>query len=184
VIAATNRDLDKDVAAGRFRADLYFRLNVLPIQMPALREREGDIALLAHFFADRFARELGRRMERIDPDALRRLRAYPWPGNVRELSNVIERAVVLARGPVLEVGPELVPEGSPAGSAPVPLAPAPRRGPGETLEELERRHIQETLERANWVVEGARGAAAVLGMNASTLRSRMKKLGVRRPGPA
>jgi transcriptional regulator with GAF, ATPase, and Fis domain len=181
VIAATNRDLEKDVAAGRFRADLYFRLNVLPIQMPPLREREGDVALLAHFFADRFARELGRRIERIAPEALRRLLGYPWPGNVRELSNVIERAVVLARGPVLEIGPELVPEASPA-SAPAPSS-APR-GPGETLEELERRHIQQTLERASWVVEGARGAAAALGMNASTLRSRMKKLGVRRPGPA
>jgi formate hydrogenlyase transcriptional activator len=183
VIAATNRDLEKDVAAGRFRADLFFRLNVVPIRMPPLRAREGDIALLAHFFADRFAREFGKRIERIDPESLRRLLAYPWPGNVRELSNVIERAVVLARGPVLEVAPELVPEGvsAPPEPAPAAAASAPPSASGQTLEELERRHIRETLERAGWVIEGAHGAAAALGMNASTLRSRMKKLGVRRP---
>jgi formate hydrogenlyase transcriptional activator len=180
VIAATNRDLEKDVAAGRFRADLFFRLNVVPIVMPPLREREGDIALLAHFFADRFAREFAKRIDRIDPEALRRLLAYPWPGNVRELSNVIERAVVLARGPVLDVAPELLPAGVPAPAGPV-RAVAPPPPAGQTLEELERRHIRETLERAAWVIEGARGAAAALGMNASTLRSRMKKLGVRRP---
>jgi transcriptional regulator with GAF, ATPase, and Fis domain len=184
VIAATNRDLEKDVAAGRFRADLYFRLNVVPIVMPPLREREGDIALLAHFFADRFAREFGKRIDRIDPDALRRLLAYPWPGNVRELSNVLERAVVLARSPVLDVAPELVQAGVPAPPEPAPAAAAPPSAPGQTLEELERRHIRETLERAGWVIEGARGAAAALGMNASTLRSRMKKLGVRRPRSA
>jgi formate hydrogenlyase transcriptional activator len=181
VIAATNRDLAGDVAAGRFRADLFFRLNVVPIAMPPLRAREGDVALLAHFFADRFARDFGKRIERIAPDSLRRLLAYPWPGNVRELSNVIERAVVLARGPVLEVAPELVPAGVSVAPEPGPAPPAPAPAPGQTLEELERRHIRETLERAGWVVEGARGAAAALGMNASTLRSRMKKLGVRRP---
>jgi formate hydrogenlyase transcriptional activator len=184
VIAATNRDLEKDVGEGRFRADLYFRLNVFPIVMPPLREREADIGLLAHFFADRFAREFGRCIERIDPDALRRLRAYPWPGNVRELSNVIERAVVLARGPVLDVAPELLPAGAPALPERAPATVAPPAAPSATLEELERGHIHETLKRAGWRIEGARGAAAALGMNASTLRSRMKKLGVQRPGPA
>ncbi len=184
VIAATNRDLEKEVAAGRFRADLYFRLNVVPILIPPLREREGDVALLAYFFADRFAREFGKRIERIAPEALQRLVAYPWPGNVRELSNVVERAVVLARGPLLEVAAELLPEGAGAAQAPV-RAPAeaslPQRAPGQTLEETLRRHIRDTLEGSGWVIEGERGAAALLGISASTLRSRMKKLGVRRP---
>jgi formate hydrogenlyase transcriptional activator len=188
VIAATNRDLEQEVAAGRFRADLYFRLNVVPVLIPPLREREGDVALLACFFADRFAREFGKRIERIAPEALERLAAYRWPGNVRELSNVIERTVVLARGPLLDVPAELLP-GAPtaapapsAGAAPAaPADPPPAHAPGQTLEEIERRHIQGTLERTGWVIEGERGAAAALGLSASTLRSRLKKLGVRRP---
>jgi len=191
VIAATNRDLEREVAAGRFRADLYFRLNVFPIVMPPLRERGGDVALLASFFADRFARELGKRIERVAPAALARLVAYAWPGNVRELSNVIERAVVLARGPELDVAAELLPRALPAAEAPAatapPVASAPsERAPlnGRTLREMERSHIRDTLERTGWVIEGAGGAAAALGLSASTLRSRMKKLGVRRPaGP-
>jgi formate hydrogenlyase transcriptional activator len=186
VIAATNRDLEQAVADGRFRDDLYFRLSVVPIVMPPLRDREGDVTLLAHFFAQRFARELGRRIERIAPEALGRLRAYPWPGNVRELSNVIERAVVLSNGPLLEIGPELLPGtvGAPeAGGTAVPDvgASAPSPSP-ETLEEIERRHIRDTLDRTSWLIEGTRGAAAALGMNPSTLRSRMKKLGLGRPG--
>jgi formate hydrogenlyase transcriptional activator len=176
VIAATNRDLEKEVAAGRFRADLFFRLNVFPIVMPPVRERAGDVPLLASFFADRFAREFGKPVERIAPEALRRLQDYAWPGNVRELSNVIERAVVLARGPVLDIAPELLP-----GTAGEAAAPAPGAAGGQTLEDFERRHIQETLERTGWVIEGARGAAAALGMSASTLRSRLKKLGIARP---
>jgi formate hydrogenlyase transcriptional activator len=177
VIAATNRDLEQEIAAGRFRPDLFYRLNVLPIAMPPLREREGDVALLAEFFADRFARELGKRIDRIAPDALERLLAYPWPGNVRELSNVIERAVVLARGPQLEIALELLaPDARPA--APPRIAD---RAAALTLEENERRHIEETLERTGWVIEGERGAAASLGLSPSTLRSRMGKLGVRRP---
>jgi formate hydrogenlyase transcriptional activator len=180
VIAATNRDLERDVAAGRFRADLYFRLNVFPIAMPPLREREDDVSLLAYYFADRFAREFGKRIERIAPDALERLLAYPWPGNVRELSNVIERAVVLARGPVLDVAGELLPGAAGAAQGAVD-APLPPRSPGLTLEEVTRRQIEGTLERTGWVIEGERGAAAALGLSASTLRSRMKKLGVRRP---
>jgi transcriptional regulator with GAF, ATPase, and Fis domain len=184
VIAATNRDLERDVAAGRFRADLYFRLNVFPIRMPPLRERTDDVALLAYYFADRFAREFGKRIERIPPEALARLLAYPWPGNVRELSNVIERAVVLARGPVLDIAAELLP-GAP-GAAPTPVqvpldASPPAPASGQTLEEVERRQIQSTLGRTGWVIEGERGAAAALGLNASTLRSRMKKLGIQRP---
>jgi formate hydrogenlyase transcriptional activator len=183
VIAATNRDLAQEVAAGRFRSDLFFRLNVVPIVMPPLREREGDVALLAEFFADRFSREFGKRIDRIAPDSLDRLFGYPWPGNVRELSNVIERAVVLSRGPELEIAPELL---SRTVVAPDPafataLALGPGRSGAITLEENERRHIEETLAQTHWVIEGERGAAAALGLSASTLRSRMKKLGVRRP---
>jgi formate hydrogenlyase transcriptional activator len=182
VIAATNRNLEQEVAAGRFRSDLFFRLNVVPIVMPPLRERNGDVALLAEFFADRFAREFGKKIDRIAPEAMERLFAYAWPGNVRELSNVIERAVVLARGPQLEIAPELL---SQVSSAPDATRTAPQlmadRSEAITLEEIERRHIEETLERTGWVIEGERGAAEALGMSASTLRSRMKKLGVRRP---
>jgi formate hydrogenlyase transcriptional activator len=182
VIAATNRDLQNEVAEGRFRADLYFRLNVFPIVVPPLRVRDGDVLLLAHFFLDRFAREFGKEVEGIAPEAQERLLAYAWPGNVRELSNVMERAVVLARGRVVDVAPE------PDMAARDARVPAPRaaaapaaQAAGETLEELERRHVRETLERTGWVIEGARGAAAALGLSASTLRSRMKRLGVRRP---
>jgi formate hydrogenlyase transcriptional activator len=183
VIAATNRDLAQEVAAGRFRADLYYRLNVLPIVVPPLREREGDIALLASFFASRFAREFGKPIEQIAPAAIERLLAYTWPGNVRELSNVIERAVVLSRGPVLDVGPELLPEiAAPtheAARAEAAAAPAD----AATLREIEQRHIEDVLARTGGVIEGPQGAAAALGMHPSTLRSRMKKLGIRKPEP-
>jgi formate hydrogenlyase transcriptional activator len=184
VIAATNRDLAAEVEAGRFRKDLYFRLNVVPIEVPPLREREGDVELLALYFAERYARELGRRITGIAPDSLARLARYEWPGNVRELSNVIERAVVLARGHVLEIEPELLARGErfvppraaePAAAASITPAEA-------TLEAAQRRHILEALAATGWRLEGARGAAARLGINASTLRSRMKKLGIRREG--
>jgi formate hydrogenlyase transcriptional activator len=185
VIAATNRNLEQDIAAGRFRSDLFYRLNVVPIAMPPLREREGDVALLAEFFAERFAREFGKRIERIAPESMERLFAYPWPGNIRELSNVIERAVVLARGPQLEIAPELLAQiTAPPPSAARSATPPPTeftRAEAITLEEAERRHIEETLARTGWVIEGTRGAAAMLDMSASTLRSRMRKLGVQRP---
>jgi len=199
VIAATNRDLAREVDAGRFRADLYFRLNVFPIVVPPLRERDGDVALLAHFFADRFARELGKPVHGIAPDALARLDAYAWPGNVRELSNVIERAVVLARGPVLDAALLAVPgaPAPPAGARATASAPslagaevgssaerAAASEPPATLDELSRRHIVATLESCGWVVEGRRGAAIALGLSPSTLRSRMAKLGIRRPPAA
>jgi formate hydrogenlyase transcriptional activator len=191
VIAATNRDLAQEVEAGRFRKDLYFRLNVVPIAVPPLREREGDVELLALYFAERFARELGKHIERIAPESLARLCAYDWPGNVRELSNVVERAVVLARGPVLEIDAEFLPRAQKAANAGAAASPphalyaksaVPTAAPAanETLEASQRRHIVEALEAAQWQVEGATGAAARLGINASTLRSRMKKLGIRR----
>ena len=186
VIAATNRDLEREVAAGRFRADLYFRLNVFPIAMPPLRERDGDVVLLARFFADRYAHEFGKRIDGLSAATVDRLCAYGWPGNIRELSNIVERAVVLARGPVLEIGTELLPDNGRSSPPVARQAPADDHGQALpdsaalTLAERERRHIEETLSRTGWVIEGSRGAAAALGINPSTLRSRMKKLGVRR----
>ncbi len=184
VIAATNRDLETEVAAGRFRADLYFRLNVFPILVPPLRERESDLRLLAYFFMDRFARETGKPIETISEAAMEKLLAYGWPGNVRELSNVIQRAVVLARGPVLDLADEFLagPRIEPQPSRLVTNATVTSGGNGgSTLEEMERRHIVETLERSAWVIDGPRGAATALAMRPSTLRSRMKKLGLSRP---
>ncbi|HSP99522.1 MAG TPA: sigma 54-interacting transcriptional regulator [Candidatus Dormibacteraeota bacterium] len=186
VIAATNRDLEAEVAAGRFRADLFFRLNVFPIVTPPLRERSGDIELLVSYFVDRFARELGKRIDGVSRATLDRLLAYHWPGNVRELSNLIERGVVLANGPFLELGADLP---APAGARALPVPPAaiaastlPSNG-ARRLAEVERQHLLDTLAAVNWTIEGERGAAAQLGLRPSTLRSRMKKLGVRRPEP-
>jgi len=175
VIAATNRDLAREVEAGRFRADLYFRLNVFPIVVPPLRERGDDVELLAQFFVGRFARDLGKRIDDVAPESLARLRAWHWPGNVRELSNVIERAVVLSRGPLLELVDAL----GGASARPTGVAPLPA---GTTLLEVQRQHVLHVVTRAGWVVEGPSGAAAQLALKPSTLRSRMQKLGLRRPG--
>jgi formate hydrogenlyase transcriptional activator len=184
VIAATNRDLEKEVAEGRFRSDLFFRLNVFPVVMPPLRERADDLELLVPFFVDRFARELGKKIESVSRSSWDQLLAYDWPGNVRELSNLIERAVVLARGPVLECGAELVPGATVAAARSLVQEPPRDGATARTLDTVQRQHILDTLERSDWVIEGPDGAAAVLGMQPSTLRSRMKKLGVRRPGSA
>jgi formate hydrogenlyase transcriptional activator len=179
VIAATNRDLEKEVAAGRFRSDLYFRLNVFPIVMPPLRERAEDIELLVHFFADRIGRELGKRIEGISRATLDRLLAYHWPGNVRELANLIERGVVLTTGPILDLGVELFPLAPAPVSEPV-VVPAGRSG-GEALADVQRQHLLDTLASTRWVIEGPRGAAAALRLRPSTLRSLMKRLSVQRP---
>jgi formate hydrogenlyase transcriptional activator len=182
VIAATNRDLEEAVAAGRFRSDLFYRLNVFPLQAPALRDRRGDIPQLVMFFLARFGKELGKPVEVVSQATMERLVRYDWPGNVRELANIIERATVLASGRVLELGAELLPLGparvpglAPSGSDPVAGQPV------RTLEEVERRHILEALERSRWVIEGPAGAALVLGLHPNTLRSRMAKLGISRP---
>ena len=190
VIAATNRDLEREVEAGRFRRDLFFRLNVVPIVAPALRERGGDVELLALYFAERFGRELGKRIDGIAPTSLARLRAYEWPGNVRELCNVIERAVVLARGGLLEIDADALPRveaqaataaaGAGIGATTAPEADAAAQA-NETLEAAQRRLILAALAETNGKLEGEHGAAARLGINASTLRSRMKKLGISRP---
>jgi PAS domain S-box-containing protein len=193
IIAATNRDLSSAVREKAFRADLFYRLNVFPIRLPPLRERAGDLPLLAHFLASRSAARLGKRIEAIAPDTLARMAAYPWPGNVRELENILERAVILARGTTLEVPPEMLMMPEPPAAAPAlpaqtpgavpttPAAPSSSPAGGENLEAVERRHILEVLARADWVIDGPRGAAKVLGLHPNTLRSRLKRLGIARP---
>ena len=176
VIAATNRDLAQAVAAGKFRQDLYYRLNVFPVELPPLRERVEDIPLLVHYFVARYAAKIGRSISGVPLEAMRRLETYPWPGNVRELENVIERAVILSRGPDLEVPAEAVPAVTPPAT---PAADDQGADP-EALREVERQHIVTVLKRTGWRVDGPKGAARVLNMHPSTLRSRMQKLGIRR----
>jgi formate hydrogenlyase transcriptional activator len=167
VIAATNRDLNREVQEGRFRADLFYRLNIFPIHVPPLRERRQDIPLLATQFIQSFSQRIGRRVDRLNRKALDRLLAYDWPGNVRELANVLERAVILCDGEVLQAGH---------------IGPLTFRNASadafHTLEEVERQHILKALEQTGGVLAGPLGAAQLLGLNRSTLWSRMRKLGI------
>ena len=188
IIAASNRDLENAVQESRFRADLYYRLNVLPIVLPSLRQRRSDIPLLAAFFVERFARQFGKHVTGIAQDTMDLLSRYDWPGNIRELQNVIERAVVLSRGPILKLGTNLLPPTS-AGTAPAAgLAglDLDRHQSEEaidipsSLEHVERRHILSVLEKTDGVIEGESGAAKILDLHPNTLRSRMKKLGIKR----
>jgi formate hydrogenlyase transcriptional activator len=190
VIGATNRDLEEAVRTGGFRADLYYRLNVIPLRIPPLRERRADIPQLAMFFLERSARKCGNRVRGIASDTLQLLREYHWPGNVRELQNLIERAVVLSIGPVLKMDPRMLLPASMLASAKAdvtdtgkPPSPPAYAADGEevlSLEEIERRHICAVLERTRWTIEGPQGAARILDVNPSTIRSRMKKLGIAR----
>ena len=182
VIAATNRDLMQAVQRGRFRMDLYYRLNVYPIGLPPLRERREDIGLLAEIFLREASRRLGRLFDPISGEVLTALRGYDWPGNVRELQNVIERAAVISTGRRLKLPEEWAVSfealsRTGAAEASRAIEARPREA---TLEELERSHILQVLQHTRWRVEGPKGAAAVLGLNPSTLRSRMHKLGIRR----
>jgi PAS domain S-box-containing protein len=170
VIAATNRDLFKEVGEKRFREDLYYRLNVFPVRIPPLRERRDDIPLLVHFLVDRFTARVGKRLDGVDRPTMQRLQEYPWPGNVRELENVLERAVILTSGPILEIDPALqTVQGTPSGGAQRP-----------TLESMERDYILTVLRDTDWVIDGPRGAARILGLHPNTLRNRLKKLGLER----
>jgi transcriptional regulator with GAF, ATPase, and Fis domain len=176
VVAATNRDLAAEVRAGRFRADLYYRLAVFPITLPPLRARRDDLAVLASAFVERQARALHKPLRGLTDEASAKLAAYAFPGNVRELHNVIERAAILARGAWIGVA-ELPDLESPAEALPVAAGPeADRR-----LEDVERAHIERVLVESGWLIEGPAGAAAALGMRPSTLRSRLLRLGVERP---
>jgi formate hydrogenlyase transcriptional activator len=195
VIAATNRDLRGAVQDGRFREDLYYRLNVFPIELPPLRSRGEDIPLLVRFFAQKYAPRVGRHVAEIDPDTLAAFSRYPWPGNVRELENLVERALVLNTSPVLKLPPEMLglytpdERGDIAAAAtgmqrmlvsathpPMSLDDTENTG----LHHVQREHILRVLNATHWVIEGNHGAALKLGMKPATLRHRMKKLGIAR----
>ncbi len=199
IIAATNRDLSAAVAEGKFRRDLYYRLNVFPIAVPSLRERAADIPLLVSFFLQKFAKKFGKPVKKVSEDTMRRLAGYAWPGNIRELQNVIERAILLSPGDTLMLAPDFGPvagEVTRLTSKPAAqlvaaednqsllTSTATKEGDGASLENVERRHIEAVLAQTNWMIEGERGAAKILNLNPSTLRSRMKNLGIRRPGKA
>jgi formate hydrogenlyase transcriptional activator len=186
VVAATNRDLQELVREGKFRADLFYRLNVVPLRVPPLRERASDLPLLVTFFVQKCAKKIGKQITQVSHEVMQRFTGYSWPGNIRELQNVIERAVILSPGKSLVLAEELRAVPLPpvhvasAKSQPLEITTVPANaGP---LEEVERRHIESVLQQTNWMIEGGRGAAKVLNMNPSTLRSRMQKLGIRRPG--
>jgi transcriptional regulator with GAF, ATPase, and Fis domain len=170
VIAATNRDLYDEVRHGRFRRDLYYRLNVFPITLPSLRDRRSDIPQLVRYLVDRLSPSVRKRIDVIPPEVMHVFEGYNWPGNVRELENVIQRAMILSPGTTLSLSdawmtqPDPVPDGG-----------------GQTLLDVERRHITHILGTTRWRIEGASGAARILGMKPSTLRSRMSKLGIVRP---
>jgi formate hydrogenlyase transcriptional activator len=175
IVAATNRDLAQLVEEKRFRDDLYYRLNVFPIQVPPLRERPEDIPALVRFFVQRLARPMNRRVEVIPSEALKALRRYTWPGNVRELANLVERAMILSKGRTLEI----------------PLAELERRrhwpdrdDRAATLRAVERMHILRVLGETNWRLGGPRGAAVRLGMKRTTLQALIRRLGITRPRAA
>ena len=169
IIATTNRDLEEEVRKGRFRKDLYYRLNVFPITVPPLRQRKEDIPPMVQAFIERYSRKLGKPITSIQKETLKALQDYPWPGNVRELESIIERAVILCPGPVFQLADKLE-------ISSFPLSSAVR-----TLEETERNQIFKILSETQWHIEGKDGAAAILGLHPSTLRARMHKLGIVRP---
>jgi formate hydrogenlyase transcriptional activator len=184
VIAATSRDLAEAIAGGRFRSDLFYRLNVFPLRVPPLRQRAADVPQLVTFFLGRFSKKFGRRIDRVSEETMNRLVRYPWPGNIRELQNVIERAVVLCQGSVLELDQDLLPATSvETAVSSAASAAAPDRAPSglATLEEMERAHILAALEETGWLIEGPKGAAKVLALHPNTLRSRMERLAIKRP---
>jgi transcriptional regulator with GAF, ATPase, and Fis domain len=181
VLAATNRDLKQTVGEGKFREDLYYRLNVFPIEMPPLRERGDDISLLASAFANKFAQRMGRSIEPLSEDCVRRLKAYSWPGNVRELQNVIERGVITSRDGRLNLDRALPETGKMTATEAVsPEETAKKVRTAKELAELERSNLVAAMEATGWRVAGDGGAAQLLGMKPTTLSSRMKALGIER----
>jgi PAS domain S-box-containing protein len=179
VVAATNRDLRQAVREGKFREDLYYRLNVFPIEVPPLRERGDDISLLASFFANWYAQRMGRSLAPLSDESIRRLKGYSWPGNVRELQNVIERAVITSRNGELNLDRAL-PESATPADRPVPAETIQAVRTTKEMEQLERENLIAALERTAWQVAGEGGAAKLLGMKATTLSSRIKALGIKR----
>jgi transcriptional regulator with GAF, ATPase, and Fis domain len=172
IVATTNRNLAEAIRAGRFREDLFYRLNVFPITVPPLRQRQEDIPLLVEALAERFARKLGKQITSISKKTMKALLDYPWPGNIRELENIIERSVILCHGPVLQLEDQLHISSTAVTSS------------TGTLQEMERTQILKALSETRWRIEGKGGAAMILGLNPSTLRARMHKLGIVRPQSA
>lgn len=174
VVAATNANLERLVEEKKFRSDLYYRLNVFPINVPSLRERQEDITLLVHFFAQKFAQQMKRKIESVPKETMAALINYHWPGNIRELQNLVERAVILSRGSTLEI---------PLGELKNSSKTANHTNGSTTLESVEREHILRVLTETKWVIGGPTGAAARLGVNRTTLNHRLRKLGITRPQP-
>ena len=172
IVAATHRDLEEMILEKQFRSDLYYRLNVVPISIPPLRERPEDIPLLVHHFVRKAARTMNKAIDTIPPDTMDALTDYQWPGNIRELENVVERAVILSPGSVLRV---------PLRDLDTRIKAVHDDEKLHTLADVERQHIRSILKETRWVMSGPRGAAIRLGMNRSTLYFRMKKLGIVRP---
>lgn len=179
IIAATNRDLKAEIGRGKFREDLYYRLNVFPITIPPLRQRKEDIPLLVKFFVTKFNKKIGRTFEAVEQETLALLQDYRWPGNVRELESVIERAVITSQGSALRVLDRLEPS-RPSGEQQVERVEKEVAPTVRALGEMERDHILHALQKTGWRVEGSAGAAEILGINSSTLRGRMRKHGIRR----
>jgi len=198
IIAATNRDLEEAVTAGRFRSDLFYRLNVFPVELPPLRERCSDIPQLVMFFLARFSSKFGKKIDSVQKETMDLLMEYSWPGNIRELQNLIERAVVLSKGPILYLEPDFFPKnlaarqfvdaiepsiGSKIQKDPNPLSSGSSTfvgTPSSTLKEIERKYVVAELNRCGGIIEGPSGAARRLGLHPSTLRSRIAKLGIDR----
>ncbi|MCM2264140.1 MAG: sigma 54-interacting transcriptional regulator [Desulfuromonadales bacterium] len=171
IIAASNRNLEEEIRAGRFREDLFYRLSVFPITIPPLRQRKEDIPLLVNHFVAKYNKKIGRKIVSVSAEALKSLHEYHWPGNVRELENVIERAVITSQGSALQVLDRF---------EAFPKAGAQAGQDVKNIAELEREHIRQVLQTTGWRVEGPKGAAVLLGLNPSTLRARMRKYGIRR----
>jgi transcriptional regulator with GAF, ATPase, and Fis domain len=166
IIAASNQNLEKEVAAGSFRQDLYYRLNVFPITVPPLRDRTEDIPLLVWAFVSDLSKQMGKQIDTIPAKSMEALQGHSWPGNVRELKNRIERAMIITRGTTLTIS--------------IMETPADFDTPSLTLDDVQRRHILDVLDKTNWRVSGKNGAAQIMNLNPKTLESRMKKLGIHR----
>jgi len=169
ILALTSRNLKEEVSKGRFRQDLYYRLDVFPITMPPLRERLGDIPLLVEHFVEQFNRKMQKEIKNIPGGVMAQLMKYPWPGNVRELEHIIERSVIVTRGTSLQLAEKL--EDQTLGLM--------EENAVTNLAEVEKRHILKILEKTNWRIDGSKGAAVLLGLHPNTLRGRMQKLGIR-----
>jgi transcriptional regulator with GAF, ATPase, and Fis domain len=170
IIAATNRNLENEIRKGNFRQDLWYRLNVFPITVPPLRQRAEDMPLLVNAFVNKFSKKVGKTIEKVTQENMKILKSYTWPGNIRELQNVIERAVINTQGPILCITDNLE----------VPLEVEPTTTPRKHLKIVEHDCILTVLKETKWKIEGKDGAAAILGLNPSTLRSRMRNLGIQR----